>query len=148
MTNKNIKTAGILLPLTLIIILVLGACNSTRRTIAVEEGWDLLGEQKVNFIRDRDAITIYNNNRYTAIRFKVEKKDIILNDLKIVYENGDKLTPTVSDKIVAEQYSREIELGPEGKNIRSIEFKFRSTGNILKGRANVLVYGKRYQQPY
>ena len=75
-------------------------------------------------------------------------KDIILNDLKVVYENGDKLSPTIGDKIAADQYSREIELGPEGKSIRSIEFKFRSTGNLLKGRANVLVYGKRYTQPY
>lgn len=134
--------------LILIAVLVLNACSSSRRTLPVEEGWDLLGEQKVNFVRDRDAITVYNTNRYTAIRFKVEKKDIILNDLKVVYENGDKLSPTIGDKIMADQFSRVIELGPEGKLIRSVEFKFRSTGSVLKGRANVLIFGKRYTQPY
>ena len=128
--------------------LLLASCTSSRKSIPVEQGWDFLGEQKVNFVRDRDAITVYNTNRYTAIRFKVENKEIILNDLKVVYENGDKLTPTIGDKIEADQYSREIELGPEGKTIRKIEFKFRSTGNVFKGRANVLVYGKRFVQPY
>jgi len=139
------KTLGVFI---LFSLLILNACSSSRRALPVEEGWDLLGEQKVNFVRDRDAITVYNTNRYTAIRFKVEKKDIILNDLKIVYENGDKLTPTIGDKIMADQFSRIIDLGPEGKLIRSVEFKFRSTGNVLKGRANVLIFGKRYTQPY
>lgn len=124
------------------------SCSSSRKTIAVEEGWDLLGEKTVNFVRDRDNLTVYNTNRYTAIRFKIEKRDVHINDVKIVYENGDKLTPTIDDNIAAEQYSRVIELGPEGKSVRSIDFQFRTTGNVLKGRARVLVFGKRYQLPY
>ena len=54
------------------------SCNSSRRTLAVEDGWDLLGESKANFVRDRDEIPVLNGNRYTAIRFKVEKKDCLL----------------------------------------------------------------------
>jgi hypothetical protein len=150
MTKISLSVSRVIIPALALFAfsLLITSCSSSRKSIPVEQGWDLLGEQKVNFVRDRDAITVYNTNRYTAIRFKVENKEIILNDLKIVYENGDKLTPTISDKIGADQYSREIELGPEGKSIRTIEFKFRSTGNLLKGRANVLVYGKRYTQPY
>jgi len=82
---------------------------------------------------------------YTAIRFKVENKDIHLKDLEVVYQNGDRLTPTIDDDIAAEQYSRVIELGPEGKMIRSVEFNYRSKGSILKSRAKILVFGKRYR---
>lgn len=145
----NLFKHKLLIPALLLFSAVLiNACSNTRRTLPIEEGWDLLGEQKVNFVRDKDVVTVYNTNKYTAIRFKVEKKDIYLKDIKIVYQNGDKLSPTMDTKLAADQYSREIELGPEGKSIRSIDFKFRSSGNILKGRANVLVFGKRYTQPY
>ena len=137
----------------LIVFILLGtiftvlSCSSTRRSIAIEEGWELLGESKVNFVRDRDQVDVISANRFTAIRFKVEKRDIRLNDLNVVYQNGDKLAPVIDEVIVADQYSRDIELGPEGKAIRSVDFKYRTTGNVLKGRGNVLVFGKRYVQP-
>ena len=148
MTNIMFKKNYLIPAFILFAIIISASCSSSRKTLAIEEGWDLVGETKVNFVRDRETITVYNTNRYTSLRFKVEKRDVRLNDVKIVYQNGDKLSPTLDDNLVADQYSREIELGPEGKNVRSIEFKFRTTGNVLKGRANVLVFGKRYVQPY
>lgn len=141
--NKKLLTLFILL----VTIFTTLSCSSTRRSIAIEEGWELLGESKVNFVRDRDQVDVISANRFTAIRFKVEKRDIRLNDLNVVYQNGDKLAPVIDEVIVADQYSRDIELGPEGKAIRSVDFKYRTTGNVLKGRGNVLVFGKRYVQP-
>ncbi len=141
--NKKILLALILLASIFTTI----SCSSTRKSIAIEEGWELIGESKVNFVRDRDLVDVVSANRFTAIRFKVENRDIRLNSLNVVYQNGDKLAPVIDDVIVADQYSRDIELGPEGKMIRSIDFKYRTTGNVLKGRGNVLVFGKRYVNP-
>ncbi len=131
----------------LISITIFSSCGSTRRSIAIEEGWELLGESKVDFVRDKDQVDVISSNRYTALRFKVEKREIRLNDLHVVYQNGDKLSPVIDELISADQYSRDIELGPEGKSIRSVDFKYRTTGNILKGRGNVLLFGKRYVPP-
>ena len=39
-----------------ILILSLTACSSSRRSIGIEEGWELLSESKVNFVRDKDEI--------------------------------------------------------------------------------------------
>lgn len=128
-------------------LLAISSCGSSRRSIAIEEGWELLGESKVDFVRDKDQVDVISNNRYTALRFKVEKRDIRLNDLNVVYQNGDKLSPVIDDVLVADQYSRDIELGPEGKSIRSVDFKYRTTGNLLKGRGNILLFGKRYVPP-
>jgi hypothetical protein len=145
---KTISTKKIITALILFIT-VIGflSCGSSRRSIAIEEGWELLGESKVDFIRDKDQVDVISSNRYTALRFKVEKRDIRLNDLNVVYQNGDKLSPVIDDVIVADQYSRDIELGPEGKSIRSVDFKYRTTGSMLKGRGNVLLFGKRYVPP-
>ena len=134
--------------LTCALIFTSFSCSNSRRSITIEEGWDLLGEEKVNFVRDRDEITVYNTERYTAIRFKVEKKDVRINELKVVFQNGDKLDPVMDEVVQKDQYSKIVELSKLGTPVRSIQFKYRSTGSILKGRANVLVFGKRYVAPY
>lgn len=141
---KMISTIKKILPFFLAVIIICG-CGPARRSIAIEEGWDLLGEQKVDFVRDKDVIDVHSSYKFTAIRFKVEGHEIKLTDLKIYFQNGDKLEPSMDDVLAADQYSREIDLSQEGKFINKIEFKYRTIGaNILKGRANVLVFGRRY----
>lgn len=135
---KKIVTAIIFL------MIVNASCAPARRSISVEEGWDLLGEKKADFVRTTDVIEVHSTYKFTAIRFKVEKHEIRLNELKIHFQNGDKLEPSLDDILPADQYSREIELSTDGKFIYKIEFKYRTTGNIFKGRANILVFGKRY----
>src|SRR5690348_11749572 len=95
---------------------------STHRTVAIEEGWELLGERKVNFIRDKDEIPVTSRNEFTALRFKVEDRDIRLNYLKIYFRNGDVLQPAIDEVLPANQNSKVIELGREGRPIDKIEF--------------------------
>ena len=135
---KKIVTAIIFL------MIINASCAPARRSISVEEGWDLLGEKKVDFVRSTDVIEVHSSYKFTAIRFKVEKHEVRLTELKIHFQNGDKLEPSLDDVLPADQYSREIELSTDGKFVYKIEFKYRTTGNIFKGRANMLVFGKRY----
>ena len=134
--------------LLLIILFALASCSSSRKSIGVEEGWELLSESKVNFVRDKDEIRINSHNQFTAIRFKVEDREVRINDVKIYFDNGDKLEPNIDEVILADQYSRIIELAKDGRYIDRIEFKYRTTGNVLKGRANVILFGKRYYPGY
>jgi hypothetical protein len=126
---------------------VFTSCGSSRRISGIEEGWEILGERKVNFLSDKDVMDIKSRSLYTAIRFMVEDRDIRLHELKIYFNNGDKLEPSLDEDITAGQSSRYIELGQEGRIIDRIEFKYRTVGNILKGRANVVVLGRRFY-PY
>jgi hypothetical protein len=128
----------------LLIGLVMVSCSTSRRSIAIEEGWQLLGETKVNFVRDVDEIDVNIFEKFTTIRFKVEDREVRLNNLKIFLDNGDILQPSIDDIIPADQFSRDITIGAEGRMIDKIQFRFRTTGNVLRGRANVLVFGKRY----
>lgn len=130
------------------LFLLLTSCHSSRRVIGIEEGWELLSSKKVNFVRDKDEIAINNRTLYTAIRFKVEKRDIHISDLKIYFQNGDKLEPNINDDINAGEFSRVIDLGREGRYIDRIEFKYRTTGSVLKGRATVLVLAEKYYRGY
>ena len=122
------------------------SCGSSRQTVVLEKDWEMLGQSKVNFVRDVDEIDVTSDQKFTSIRFRVEDRAVRLNELKVYFTNGDKLEPSLDDEIPADQYSRIIDLNPEGRQIDRIQFKYRTTGNVLKGRANVLVLGKRYNQ--
>ena len=133
------------------VVLIAGtlvSCGSSRRAVSVEEGWELLAERKVNFVRDKDEIDINSRNQFTAIRFRIEDREVKLNELKIYFQNGDKLEPSLDEVIPANQYSRVIELARDGRYISKIEFRYRTTGNVLKGRANLLILGQRYNPGY
>ena len=130
------------------VIFLLTSCGSSRRTVGIEEGWELLSERKVNFVRDKDEIEIKSRHMFTAIRFAVEDREVQINELKIFFQNGDKLEPALNETINAGQSSRIIDIALEGRYIDKIEFRYRTTGNVLKGRANVLVFGKRYNPGY
>jgi hypothetical protein len=127
---------------------IISSCGSTRNSIAVEEGWELLGETKAGFIRETDVINVTSRNQFTAIRFKVEGHEIKLSDLSVYFESGDKLSPAVDEMIPAGHESRLIELALEGRTITKIEFKYRTNSSILKGKASILVFGKRYHAGY
>ena len=128
-------------------LMLVTSCGSSRRVVGVEQGWEVLGQRKVNFVRDKDEIDVKTRNMYTAIRFRVEDRDVKISDLKIFYSNGDKLEPNISEDIAAGQSSKVIELAKDGRYIDKIEFKYRTIGNLLKGRATVLIVGKLYN-PY
>lgn len=145
---KNIFIKNYLLFPVLFISVLVVSCITNRRSLPVEEGWDFLGEKKVNFIRDVDIIEVNSRNSYTDIRFKIEDREVVLRELKIIFTNGDKLEPAVNDVIRADEFSRTIELARDGRTIDRIEFKYRTPGNVLQGRANVIVFGKRYYPGY
>lgn len=144
---KNMSLPRITL-LLLLSVTLFSSCYSTRRSLAVEEGWELLGENKVNFVRDKDELIVTSRNLFTEIRFRVEDREVRINDLKIHFLNGDKLEPAIDFVVPANQDSRIIELARDGRNISKIEFSYRTTGNILRGRANVIIYGNRYNPGY
>lgn len=144
-TMKKGIIPDLLLIFTILSTILVSSCGASKRTMVIEEGWDLLGEQKVDFVRDRDEIDITSEEKYTGIAFYVQDRDVRLNEVTIYYQNGDKLEPSLDDVITADTYSRVIDIDREGRVLDKIQFRYRTTGNILKGRAKVLVIGKRWQ---
>jgi len=146
---KKISTPNLLTKTCVFMICaILVSCGSSRRSIGLEEGWELLAERKVNFVRDKDEIPIDNKTPFTAIKFKVEDHEVRINDVKIYFQNGDKLEPNMDVTIPANEMSREIEIGGDGRYLDKIEFKYRTTGSVLKGRANIVILGRKPYRGY
>ncbi len=148
MKISNTFRKGLKFTLFISLVIISFSCGSTRNSIAVEEGWELLGETKAGFIRETDVINVNSRNQFTAIRFKVEGAEIKLSELGVFFESGDKLSPAVDETIPAGKESRLIELAADGRTITKIEFKYRTVGSIIKKKANILIFGKRYHTGY
>lgn len=132
-----------LLLLLMMCTFVFSACNTSRKSVAIEEGWELIGEKRVDFGKDKDVLMVNSNNQYTDVRFRVEDRPVRIKDFAVVYQNGDRLTPAMDMDFEPGQDSKTFHISPEGRFIRSFEFKYRTKGNVLKGRGSILVFGKR-----
>ena|SRR5664279_5720912 len=126
------------------IIVMIASCSSSKKNIVTPQGWVVIGETKANFVRETDVVKVYSLDRFTDIRFRVEDRALKISEMTIYFENGDKLTPKMEDVVEPDQYSRVINIADNGKKIDRIEFKYRTTGSILKGRAKITIIGKQY----
>jgi hypothetical protein len=127
-------------------IFLLVSCSSSKKNMLTPAGWQVISETKADFIRQTEVIKVYSIDRFTDIRFRVDNRAIKISAMTIYFANGDKLSANISDVIQAGDYSRNINLADNGKKLDRIELKYRTTGNILKGRAKVILIGKPYIQ--
>ena len=106
--------------------------------------WRLIGTTQADFKADHDAIIVSGPfDDFRKVKFKVTDAPLNLMRMVITYDNGvpDKLD--VRENIPQGGESRSIDLKGTGKrSIRKIEFWYDTKG-ILKGRANITVFGMK-----
>ena len=106
---------------------------------AAEARWERLGCQKVGFITDKDVIRVgRGEGRFKSIRLQVSGNKVYMDDLKVIYANGEPDDIPVRSEIRAGGQTRPLDLRGERRAIKQIEMKYRSQPNF-KGEATVCV---------
>lgn len=101
----------------------------------------LFGAQTVGFGVDRDVIRVGADiGKFDKLRLRVLDNDIYLNELKVVYANGDPETIAVNADIKQNTRTRWFDLKGD-RFIKEIQLIYRSRPNF-KGRAHVEVIGQ------
>lgn len=107
------------------------------------DGWVLLGAQPAGFIGfDRDVIPVgKNKGGFREIRVNVRERAITLNQLKVVYENGEEDIIPVRARVNAGSTFGPIALRTEGIEIEKIEARYRSRfiDKTARGKGNAVV---------
>jgi hypothetical protein len=111
-----------------------------------ERRWELLGEKTVGFLVDRDVIALdqdegwYKEKRYRRLRLSVDRNDIHLNGIRLVYFN--KYAEDIKvDRTIRENDEYLLRLDGDRGFVRRIELSYRSRPSF-EGRARVKVYGQ------
>ena len=113
-------------------------------TVVIPPGAVALGERTVNFRADHDVIGVgAYSGTFRSLFFVVEKNDIELFNVVVVYGNGER--ERFDTRLVFQEGSRSRALDFHGgkRIIRSIQFTYRTVGTWADGRARVAVYGVR-----
>jgi hypothetical protein len=105
--------------------------------------WEELGCQKVGFGADRDTIRVgRKEGRFSAIRLRVERSDVLLLSLKVIYEHGAPDDFDVKNHIRAGEETRPLDLRGERRAIRQIDLVYSSIPSF-KGAATLCADGRQ-----
>jgi hypothetical protein len=108
--------------------------------------WVLLGEQRVGFKVDRDAITInhpedwFRTRRFRGLQFVAEGNDIHLMSIRLVYMNGFSENWPV-DRLIRQGQSLPLDLRGERSFLQRIEMVYRARPDF-RGQATIRVFGE------
>ncbi|MEP7321519.1 MAG: hypothetical protein ABI761_06355 [Saprospiraceae bacterium] len=105
--------------------------------------WKVIGERSVKFTTDRDVIRVGGNDWYSKLKIKVVDAPLHISDFDVIFENGERFDVAIKENIREGGESRVIDLPGRERRIDRIEFKYRTTGKLIRGTANVIVFGRR-----
>lgn len=104
--------------------------------------WEQLGCQKVGFGADRDVIKVgRREGRFSAIRLRVERSDVLILNLKVVYARGAADDFEVKKRIRAGDATPPLDLRGERRAINRVEMVYTSIPSF-KGSARLCVDGR------
>ncbi len=108
----------------------------------VTAGGDVLfGSQTVGFGVDRDVIRVGAEvGKFDKIRLRVLDNDIFLNEMKVVYANGESETLAVAADVKQNTRTKWFNLKGD-RFIKEIQLVYRARPNF-RGQANVEVFGE------
>jgi hypothetical protein len=105
--------------------------------------WEELGCQKVGFGADHDVINVgRREGRFSAIRLRVERSDVLILSLKVEYEHGPVDAFDVKSHIRAGSETRPLDLRGERRAIKQVDLVYSSIPSF-KGAARLCVDGRQ-----
>jgi hypothetical protein len=107
------------------------------------DGWVHIGAREVDFRRETDAIRAEGERGFNTILLAVEGADVEISNVVVNFANGEHFRPEV--RLVFEENSRSrfIDLPGNARDIRNIEFRYRTLRGANNGnKAIIHVYGK------
>ncbi len=112
-------------------------------SFVILDEWRIIGERSVKFSSDKDVIRVGGNDWYTKLKIKVVDAPLHISNFDVIFENGERFDVALRNDIPQGGESRVIDLPGAERRIDRIEFRYKSTGKLRKGTANVIVFGRR-----
>jgi hypothetical protein len=108
----------------------------------VERGnWQQLGCERAGFLGERDVIQVgRKEGRFRALRVSATSNSVAINDLKVIFSNGEYERLMVQQDVREGTTTQPIDLPGDRRSIDRIEMAYQSKPNF-KGQARVCVEG-------
>lgn len=104
-------------------------------------GWHKIGEVKADFKMEDQSIAVLGKDRFKSILLKVTDAPINIEDVTVVFENGETQDIHVKSELKAGSETRQIDLKGGSPEIKEVKFKYKTLPNQKEDKAHVELYG-------
>ena len=104
-------------------------------------GWHKIGEVKADFKMENQSIAVLGNDRFKSILLKVTDAPINIENITVVFENGEAQDVNVKNELKAGSETRQIDLKGGSQEIKQVKFTYRTLPNQKEDKAHVELYG-------
>lgn len=114
-----------------------------RARLEAKEGWTGLGSTVADFRTDRDRIEVgESRGPFKEIMIEVDGGALEMEDIVVRFADGSTFSPKTKVRFQEGSRTRNIDLPGNKREIRHVEFTFRSTNEQKKGEATVKLYAR------
>ncbi len=107
------------------------------------EGWEAVGSREVNFHADHDIIEVPGTKAYRSLMLQVVGGDLDMFNVKVTFANGETYSPDTRFHFDSNTRSRTLDLPGNLRDIRRINFYYRSVKGGGEGHATIKVFGRK-----
>lgn len=104
-------------------------------------GWHKIGEVKADFKMEDQSISVLGNDRFKSILLKVTDAPINIENVVVVFENGETQDINVKNELKAGAETRQIDLKGGSQEIKQVKFTYKTMPNQKEDKAHVELYG-------
>ena len=104
-------------------------------------GWHKIGETTVDFKTDLDKVLIVGADNFKAIKLKATDAPVHIENLEVVYGNGDPEQIPIRFDFKAGSDSRQIDLKGKDRKVKQINLVYRTVPNWKGDKAHVEIWG-------
>ena len=104
-------------------------------------GWHKIGETTVDFKTDKDKVYVLGNDHFKSIILKAVDAPVHIENLEVVYGNGEPEEIPVRFDFKAGSESRHIDLKGYDRKIKEINLVYRTVPNWKGDKAHLEIWG-------
>jgi hypothetical protein len=131
-------------------LFILAACIISLSSIKAQKvavvtnnkaGWHKIGETTADFKTDKDVIKVWGDDRFKSLRIKVTDAPVHIEQLTVVYQDGEPENIPVRYDFKQGTESRNIDLKGYERKIKEVDFIYRTVPNYKVDKAHIEIWG-------
>jgi hypothetical protein len=109
--------------------------------VSNKAGWHKIGEVKADFKMETQSIAVVGADKFKSIKLKVTDAPINIENVSVTYEDGESENINVRNELKAGAETRIIDLKNGPREIKRINFTYKTLPNVKEDKAHVELYG-------
>jgi len=109
--------------------------------VSTKPGWHKIGEVKASFKMENESISVLGADKFKSIKFKVTDAPINIENVEVLYEDGESENINIRNELKAGAETRVIDLKGAPRDIKKVVFTYKTEPNAKNDKAHVELYG-------